>query len=368
MTAITEPVRTPRSSLSAAAGLKLASAPQRVLVKEANWLGDIVMSLPALKATRRAFPEARLSVLVKEEFASFFEGARWIDEVIGYKLSRGARGLADRRSIVSRIRARKFDLAVLFPNSFEAALWAALGKVIHRAGFSRDARGFLLTHRSRPTPEILAVHQVHYYLDMLRQTLGVEGEAIDYALDVHEPYRLKMREWLASRRQRPRGRLYVLAPAVAYGPAKEWPAERYSSLIDLLADRHDAECVLIGAPGERVKCERIVADSNRGALVAAGEANIGEVMALISLADGFAGNDSGCMHLAGALGIPTIGIFGSTSPTRTAPLGPRTKVIYHRIECSPCLARTCRFGHYRCLTQISAEEVVHSLEELRAVA
>ena len=95
---------------------------------------------------------------------------------------------------------------------------------------------------------------------------------------------------------------------------------------------------------------------------------IGEVMALLSMADGFAGNDSGCMHLAGAIGIPTVGIFGSTSPARTAPLGPRTKVIYHPIECSPCLARTCRFGHYRCLTQVSAEEVAQSLEALAAAS
>jgi len=368
MTATTEPATLPPSSSSAASTLKLAAAPERVLVKEVNWLGDIVISLPALKATRRAFPKARLSVLVKEEFASLFDGARWIDEVIAYKLSRGARGLADRLSVIGRIRARHFDLAVLFPNSFDAALWAALGGVINRAGFSRDGRGFLLTHKSRPTPEVLATHQVRYYLEMLHQTLGVEGEATDYALDVHEPHRVRMREWLAAHRKHPGGRLYALAPAAAYGPAKEWPLDRYAALIDLLADRYGAECVLIGAPAERAKCERIAAASGHGAIVAAGEANIGEVMALLSLADGFAGNDSGCMHLAGAIGIPTVGIFGSTSPTRTAPLGPRTKVIYHRIECSPCLARTCRFGHYQCLTQISAEEVARSLEELRTIA
>jgi len=338
------------------------------MVKEVNWLGDIVISLPALKAVRRAFPKARLSVLVRQEFASFFDGARWIDEVIAYKLPRGASGLAERLSIVGRIRAHHFELAVLFPNSFESALWAALGGASNRAGFSRDGRGFLLTHRSRPTPGVLAAHQVRYYLEMLRQTLGIDGDAADYTLDIHEPHRLRMREWLAARRKRPDGRLYALAPAAAYGPAKEWPADRYAGLIDLLADRLGAECVLIGAPAEREKCERIAAASGHGAIIAAGEANIGEVIALLSMADGFAGNDSGCMHLAGAIGIPTVGIFGSTSPARTAPLGPRTKVIYHPIECSPCLARTCRFGHYQCLTQIPAEEIAQSLEALGAAS
>ncbi len=368
MTAIIEPALSRLSSTDAASGLRLASRPERVLVKEVNWLGDIVISLPALKAIRRAFPKARLSVMVKREFASFFDGARWVDEVIAYKAPRGVGGICERLSIIGRIRAGRFDLAVLFPNSFEAALWAALGGAANRAGFSRDGRGFLLTYRVRPTPQVLAAHHVHYYLEMLRQTIGVEGDAADYALDIHEPHRATMREWLGANRKRPASRLFVLAPAAAYGPAKEWPADHYAKLIDLIADRFGGECVLIGAPAERARCEQIAAASNRGAIVAAGAANIGEVIAMLSMADGFAGNDSGCMHLAGAIGIPTVGIFGSTSPARTAPLGPRVKVIYRQIECSPCLARTCRFGHYRCLTQVSAEEVAQTLEALAAAS
>ena len=353
--------------MGAQSAAKFASAPKRVLIKEANWLGDVVMSLPALRALRRTFPASRLSVLIKRELASFFDGSSWIDEVIPYKLSPGLRGLLERPSIVREIRARHFDLAVLFPNSFEAAFWAALGRVTHRAGFARNGRSFLLTHRARLTPEVLANHQVHYYLDMVRQTLGVEGDAADCAPDIHEPHRLKMHAWLAERRRRPSGRLIALAPAAAYGPAKEWPLDRYATLVDLIADRYGAECVLMGAPAERAKCERVAANARHGAIVAAGEANIGEVIAMLSIADGFAGNDSGGMHVAGAIGIPTVGIFGSTSPARTAPLGPRTRAIYHQIECSPCLARTCKFGHYKCLTRISADEVAHALEELGAV-
>ena len=138
------------------------------------------------------------------------------------------------------------------------------------------------------------------------------------------------------------------------------------ALIDLLAQRDDAECVLVGSAGERRKCEEVVAASKAGALIAAGETSVGELLALLSLCDGFAGNDSGSMHVAGALGIPTVGLFGSTNPERTGPLGPKTTVVYHRIECSPCLQRTCRFGHYNCLTQIAAEEVAHALHELGA--
>ena len=125
---------------------------------------------------------------------------------------------------------------------------------------------------------------------------------------------------------------------------------------------------MLGGPGERARCEAIAAKVKTPALVAAGETSIGELIALIALCTGFAGNDSGAMHLAAALGVPTVGIFGSTNPERTGPRGARSTVIYHKIECSPCLARTCRYGHYKCLRGIEAVEVANMLERLGAFA
>lgn len=331
--------------------------PQRVLVKEVNWLGDLVMSLPALRAVRKAYPNARLEVLVKKELAGFFDGAAWIDEVLPYTLRKGLRGWADRKRIVKQLRERHFDLAVLFPNSFDAALWPALAGVPHRAGFARDARGLLLTHKTNVPAHILETHQVHYYLHMLRETLGITGAAEDCRPDVHALSRKRMATWLSERRKHPQGKLIALAVAAAYGPAKEWPAERYAALIDALAERHGAECVLVGAPNERRKSEEVAQASKVGALVAAGETSVGEALALLSLCAGFAGNDSGSMHVSGALGLPTVGIYGSTRADRTGPLGPKTHILYRKIECSPCLKRTCRFGHYDCLKQIGPEEV-----------
>jgi heptosyltransferase-2 len=339
---------------------------ERVLVKAVNWLGDAVMSLPALKAVRGGFPAARLSVLVKHELASFFDGSGWIDEVIPYRVSPGLGGLDDRRRIVSDLRARRFDLAVLFPKGFEAALWAALAGAPRRVGFATDGRSLLLTDRVRFDAG-LRRHQVYDYLHLVGATLAVTGNADDCVPDVDASHRARMVGWLAARRRTPEGRLVALAAAAAYGPAKEWPAERYAALVDLLAERCGAECVMVGGPAEREKCERVAAASSAKALVAAGETNVGELLALLSICDAFAGNDSGAMHVAGALGIPTVGIFGSTDAERTGPLGPRTRVVRHPIECSPCLERTCRFGHYDCLNRIGAEEVVTALRELRAV-
>src|SRR5690242_11936111 len=119
------------------------TSPPRVLVKEVNWLGDLAMSLPALKAVRRRFPDSHLAVLIRTELAGFFDGCDWIDEVIGYRRGRGLRSIASLGRVVGELRARCFDLAILFPNSFSSALWVALAGVRRRAGYATDGRGLL---------------------------------------------------------------------------------------------------------------------------------------------------------------------------------------------------------------------------------
>jgi heptosyltransferase-2 len=357
-----------RSSADSAPSLRrrpadLTSIAGRVLVKEVNWLGDLVISLPALRAIRAAFATSTLTVLVKKDLAGFFDGMTWIDEVMPYTVARGVRGIGDRVSIVNRIRAHHFDLAILFPNSFESALWATAGGARRRAGFLTDHRGALLTYKARPAGDALDGHQRDYWLAMIRDTIGVRpvANAIEMRLEVGNLHLEKMRAWLETNRRSPGAPLIAIAPAAAYGPAKEWPLLRYAALIDLLSETAGAECVLVGAPSERNLCAQVAATTRSNAIVAAGQTDIGDLIALLSLCDGFAGNDSGAMHLAGALGIPTVGIFGSTNPERTGPGGARAGVIYHKLECSPCLERTCRFGHYNCLREISPLEVARKL-------
>jgi heptosyltransferase-2 len=342
----------------------------RILVKEVNWLGDLVISLPALRAIRAGFPLAKLAVMVKRELAGFFDGMAWVDEVIPYTIRRGWPSVRDRLHAIGKIRAGKFDLAVLFPNSFESALWATLAGVPRRAGFIADGRGPMLTYGARPDAAAMNGHQSAWWLEMVRATLGIATppEPEVPRLEVARAHEEKMRAWLAERRVTRAAPLIALAPAAAYGPAKEWPAVRFTGLIEMLHERFGAECVMVGAPGERELCEKIAISSRPGAIVAAGETGIGELIALLSLCDGFAGNDSGAMHLSAALGIPAIGIFGSTNPDRTGPRGPRAGFVYHRVRCSPCLARTCRYGHYDCLRGVTVEEVAGALMAAGALA
>ena len=355
-------IDTPLASLTHTS--RLVPAPRRILIKAVNWLGDVVMTLPAMRAIRRAFPEAHLAILMKRELASFFDGDHRVDEVIPYSVGRGFSGLNDRLKIIGELRAHHFDLAVLMPNSFESALWATAAGIPRRAGFALDARGAMLTHKAAPPRDALEGHQSRYWLAMIRETLGIEGDATDLAIAPDPSHVVTMREWLRTHRRRANGPLIAIAPAAAYGPAKEWPAKNFATVIDVLAARLGAECVLVGAPSERAKCAEVASLATSGALVSAGETSIGELIALLSISSGFVGNDSGCTHIAGALGIPTVAIFGSTNPLRTGPAGARSRAIWHHLECSPCLARTCRFGHYNCLHQIEPKEALEALSAL----
>jgi heptosyltransferase II len=344
--------------------LNRAINPTRILVHEVNWLGDLVMTLPVLAALRRAFPTAGLWVLIDHRLAAFFDGGSLIDEVI--PLHRGGKKFAplELMRVASQMRARRFDLAVVLPNSFVSALRVALAGIPVRAGFARDGRGWMLTNRATPDAQLMKRHQVHYWLEMLKITLGIETDPRLIAPEIAPRNVARMREWLATRRNG--SKLVAVAPAAAYGPAKEWPQSHYVAMISSLA-AHGVQAVMVGGPGDVERCEAIAKATSSDAVIAAGQTSIGELMALLSLCDGFVGNDSGAAHVASALGIPTVAIFGSTNPARTGPLGAKTTILYKGIECSPCLARTCRFGHYQCLRGISPQEALTALENLGAI-
>ena len=341
-------------------------SPARILVHEVNWLGDLVMTLPTLASLRRAFPAARLSVLVDRRLAAFFDGAGWIDKVIPLRRDRRFAPLEMAR-LINELRARHFDLAVVLPNSFVSAMRMALAGIPVRAGMVRDGRGWMLTNGTAPNARAMNDHQVYYWLEMLKATLGVNADFIRTAPEVAPAHLARMREWLAARRNSS-AKLVAIAPGAAYGPAKEWPRSYYAELVSELA-RRGAQPLLVGGPGDADACEAIIeAAPGCSAIMAAGRTHIGELIALLTLCDGFAGNDSGAAHLASSLGVPSVAIFGSTAPRRTGPLGPRTTILYKGLSCSPCLARTCRFGHYQCLREIAPGEVIGALENLGALS
>jgi heptosyltransferase-2 len=337
----------------------------RILIRGTNWIGDVVMSLPSLEAVRANFPGRKISVLAKPWVAPLYESYPVVDEVIHYhRVTWFPRDLAEMIRTARRLRHQNFDLAILFQNAFEAALLAYLAGIRYRVGYNTDARGFLLSHSVPRDPEVMKQHQVEYYLSILRP-MGWEAPVKDPVLHVAPKDEGTIERLLASHGISGHDILLGLSPGATYGPAKRWPVERFAVIGDWAAERWGVKVILMGSAPEKELCGALNQKMKEKALDLSGMTTLGEAMALIKRYKFFVCNDSGLMHSAAALNVPTVAIFGSTDAVATGPRGKYAKIVRELVECSPCLEPECRFGHYRCMLNITPERVWEELNGLR---
>lgn len=317
-----------------------------ILVRATNWVGDAVMSLPALRAIRERFSTARISVLAKPWVADLYRRESFLDEIILYD------GQSPWRT-GHELRARRFDCALLLQNAFEAAWIAWLARIPVRIGYKRDGRQLLLTQAiDRPKPGEIPRHERFYYLELLRRAGWIER------LPENEAIRLY-------RAARPDGKRVIgVSPGAAYGTAKRWIPERFAEAAGELAAERGASIALFGSKSERELCEQIAGRLNGKLSVTnyAGQTTLAQFIDLASGCELFLTNDSGAMHIASALGVPTVAIFGATDDTTTGP-GSNARVVRQPVSCSPCLLRECPIDH-RCMTAVSADRVVKEAREL----
>ncbi len=298
---------------------------RRLLVRAPNWLGDVVMSLPALRAVKQVAPGVHLTLALPPHLAELFAGAEDVDETLPVEC--GGHSVV---KLGKLFREGDFDSALLLPNSFGSALAVWLARVPRRAGFARDGRSWLLSDAIPCDGRRRELHQVEYYLELVRE-LGAPLEFDRSQIVRLQPSaeaREQVRNVLAGERKRPDAPLYVLAPC-AIGPGKEWPAERFGRLAALLW-KNGAEVALTGAANEREKTSAVSAAARAaggGVIDLAGRNSVAQMAALFELAAGFVGNDSGPTHLAGAMGLPALGVFVRTDPARYLALGPRSATI-----------------------------------------
>jgi heptosyltransferase-2 len=311
-----------------------------ILVRATNWVGDAVMSLPALRAIRERFSTAHVSILAKPWVADLYGRESFVDEIILY----------DGRSpwsIGHELRTRQFDCAILLQNAFEAAWIAWLAKIPTRIGYKRDGRQLLLTKAvDVPKPGEIPRHERFYYLELLRRA-GI----ID-ALPASGAIRL-------GSEASPNGKRVIgVSPGAAYGTAKRWLPERFAEAAGALATARGASIALFGAKAERTLCEEVALLLNGHQVINyAGQTTLAQFIDLAAGCELFLTNDSGSMHIASALGVPTVAIFGATDDTTTGPTGSKARVVRQPVDCSPCLLRECPIDH-RCMTGVSAERVV----------
>ncbi len=321
------------------------SALRRVVLRAPNWLGDVVLSLPAVRDLRRCFPDARLSVLARPGVAPLYEAVPEVDEVLE------ASGL---RQEIALLRRRDFELAIILPNSPGTALAALLGGVPERWGYSTQGRGPLLTRKAPVPPSVRGRSQVHYYRAMIAAMGLPTTEGPETSLSPPAPWKDQGRALLGS------GRFFGVAPGAAKGSAKQWPPDRFGAAADRLSDELSARAVLLGSPADAGAADAVARSMRAPGLNLCGRTDLRAFVGVVSGLVGLIANDSGAMHLGAALGIPTVGIFGPTNPDETHPVGKRATFVRGVADCSPCRHTTCPIDH-RCLTSVAPAAVVEAL-------
>jgi heptosyltransferase-2 len=338
---------------------------ERVLIRGTNWIGDVIMTLPAVAAVRKTWPRAQISVLAKPWVAEVYHLSADVDDVIVFQEPGRHAGIGGKLRLAGELRNVGFDCAILLQNAIEAAIIAGLAGIPFRAGYNSDGRGILLTHAVRRTKAIRRVHQIDYYIEMVR-AIGCTPTGREVRLRPGKDYdglaeALFNRFGIAGNRP-----LIGIAPGAAYGPAKKWFPERFAAVADCLSGESGAQTILFGSAGDRESTAAAQGSARHPLIDIAGMTNLKEAIALIARCSLFISNDSGLMHVAGALGIPTIALFGSTNPATTSPVGEKSVVIHHDVDCSPCLKPVCPTD-FRCMEMIRVEEVCAAARKLLSI-
>jgi heptosyltransferase-2 len=329
----------------------------KILIRGVNWIGDAVMTMPAIMALRKAYPESKISMLVKPSVSPIFEKDPNIDDIVLYE--ERFSGIFGKLRLAMKLRRGHFSNAILLQNAFDAALITFLAGIPERIGYSRDGRGFLLT---KPIPfdgDDRKAHHIDYYLNLLK--------AADIKADYSNPWiylsideRLAARDKLSSLK-RP---ILGINPGATYGSSKRWFPERFAQVANWFIKETDGSVAIFGGRNEVDIAEEIDKHIDENKIFLAGMTSLRELIPLISECDVFVTNDSGPMHIAYAVGTPIVAIFGSTDPGLTGPVGDNNIVVKTDLSCSPCFERTCKDNDMRCMYTVTSEEAYFGVKEL----
>lgn len=362
-------------------------SPKRILVRGVNWLGDAVMTTPALVRLREKFPEAHIALLTPQKLGDLWPRHPAVDEVIGFDAKEGL------LSVSRKLRAGKFELALVLPNSPRSALEAWLAGIPRRVGYARPWRNWFLTQTvatrsghvkmrkrtpaevqrlvqvakekaesQRPIPE--TAHQLYEYLHLI-SALGTSAAVVAPQLHVSAE---EMQVVATRFHLDPQTRWLGINPGAEYGPAKRWPIENFQFIAREAGAWPGWGVMIFGGKGDVPASERIEHEFRAVAknwatapkfVNLAGRTSLRELMALLKLCRGLITNDTGPMHVAAALGTPVVVPFGSTSPELTGPGLPgdlRHRLLKSDVPCSPCFLRECPID-FRCMKGLGVDRV-----------
>jgi heptosyltransferase-2 len=322
----------------------------KILIRATNWVGDALMALPALRAIRERFPEAEITILARPYVAFIYKDQQVCDNMmfVDYK-----------RDMVGEIRAQKFDAALLLQNAFEAAWFVWRAGIPERIGYARDGRSLLLTKAVPiPKPGEIPAHEQYYYLELLRRAGWLDSLPNESFVKIHVPEENRQRaaDFLLSAGAKPDTLRVAIGAGASYGSAKCWPPDRFAELANRLQAQANTDVILFGTSAEAAVSSAIAAGMRRAPIDLTGKTAINDLPALLSQCHLFIGNDSGAMHVAAAVDLPVVAVFGPTDPFGTAPITPRCSIVQDKPYCSPCFLRRCPTDH-RCMTRVTPDAV-----------
>ncbi len=325
------------------------------------------MCLPALRELKECFTKSEITILARPPIADLLRGQWGIAEVLVYDHQKEHQGFLGLLRLVKALRGRTFDTAVLFQNAFEAAFLALIAGIPSRIGYATDGRGWLLS-QSVPLPSSSSVHQVRYYQHLVEVMTQVSSKVQGPKLVSLSQLPVAIHSELTDALSESNGLLLGINPGSIYGSAKRWDPERFAIVGDRLVEKvakaypkfSAVRCVILGGRGEEILGMKIASYMRSRPIVLSGQTTIPDLMKVLTQCAVLVTNDTGPMHMAQALGVPVVAIFGSTDPTVTGPFGENAWVIREQVRCSPCLLRACPIDHH-CMTAISVNQVVETV-------
>ena len=326
-----------------------------IIVRMPNWLGDCVMALPVLEDLRNHYPESRITAMCISKFSFILENLSYVDEVFSFEKSK-------KGDVINFLREKNYDLGILLPNSRSSAWCFWRGKVCRRLGYAINMRSLLLTDAVRLSKNYETQHLVITYKEILKG-LGISVSTTSPRLCITEEEGESCWRMLEGYGVSRGATIIGVNPGSAYYTAKCWLPERFRRVTEMLLRDPDVFVLYFGDRRVQGLIDGIVQGLSKRAISLAGKTSLRELIAAIKLCRVFLTNDGGPMHIAAALNVPLVALFGSTCDVATGPYGGDVRVIHKHVDCSPCFKRDCP-KDFKCMKSISEDEVYKEIKKL----
>jgi len=337
------------------------SQANRILVRGVNWVGDTILSYPAVRQLKMLFPKCHLAILVPSHLVDLWKTFPYVDEIIPFQKRGGIKSIWEDLNLAQSLKEKDFDLAVVLPRSFRSALHIYLARIPVRIGYRDEGRSIFLTHGIHRSREVLRVHRVFYYQKLVERLGKIEGLPSPQIF-----LREGDRRW-ATQALKDMGIsdgkvLIGMNPGATFGLAKCWYPDRFGELGRKLSEKWKARVLLFGKEQEQPIAHEILRYLGSRGIDLTGKTGLLQLAGLLERCHLLITNDTGTMHMAAAVGTPVVALFGSTDPVTTGPWGDGHVVVKKDVACSPCWKRVCPTDH-RCMELITVKEVEELVDE-----